>query len=84
MRNAFCTSGTSPTRKVRPDFLVSADSAVPSIYVVTPCSKQAHLWVGENVPADALWFSGSVIVESRFVAALVAGVERDGLVVDRG
>lgn len=84
MKNAFECSGSSPGKQTRPDFLISSDSAVPSIYLVTPCTKRAHLWVGIHIPEDSLWFGGSLIVEWRFVDALVAGIEGDGLEARRG
>ena len=75
------TSGVSPGSKSSPDFLVSSNSFPATIFLVTPCSKQAHSWLGENISDDAQWLGGGVVVENRYVAALLAGIRRDGLVV---
>ena len=83
MRNAYETSGSSPGR-TQADFFVSSDSVVPSVYLLTPCSKLAHLWVGEHLPEDALWFGGGIVVEHRFIDAVLAGIECAGLQVRRG
>jgi len=85
MLNAFATSGTSPTSKrTRPDFHLFSDVPHATVYLLTPYSKSACQWVSEHIPDDATWFGSSIVVEHRFAAALLAQIERDGLVVSRG
>ena|SRR5215469_14567764 len=52
--------------------------------LLAPYSKSACAWVAEHIPDDTMWFGSSIVVEHRYVAALVAQIERDGLVVSRG
>ncbi len=82
--NAYATSGSSPGKKVRPDFHLFFDVPNPTVYLLTPYSKSACQWVAEHIPDDAMWFGSSIVVEHRYAAALVAQIERDGLVVSRG
>ena len=82
--NAYATSGSSPTIPTRPDFHLFSDVPNPTVYLLTPYSKSACAWVGEHIPEDAMWFGSSIVIEHRYAAALVAQIERDGLVVGRG
>jgi hypothetical protein len=75
----FQTSGTSPTST--PDFHLFSDVPNPTVYLLTPYSKSACAWVVEHVSDDAMWFGSSIVIEHRYAAALVAQIERDGLVV---
>jgi hypothetical protein len=52
--------------------------------ILTPYSKQACAWVGEHIPDDAMWFGSSVVIEHRYAAALLAQIERNGLVISHG
>jgi hypothetical protein len=75
-------SGTSPGKRTKPDFHLFSDGPnPPTVYLLTPCSKSACAWFAEHIPDDAFWFGSAIVVEHRFIADLVAGVERDGLVV---
>lgn len=51
---------------------------------VTPLSRLAHAWIAPHVPDDVIWFGGGIVVEHRFIDALLAGIQRDGLGVARG
>ena len=82
--NAYATSGSSPGKHTRPDFRLFSDVPNPTVYLLTPYSKSACAWVAEHIPDDAMWFGSSIVVEHRYAAALVAQIERDGLVVGRG
>ena len=78
-------SGTSPGKRTKPDFHLFSDGPnPPTVYLLTPYSKLACAWVAEHIPDDAMWFGSSIVIEHRYVAALVAQIERDGLVVSRG
>jgi len=83
--NLGCTSGSSPTSKrTRPDFHLFWDVPNPTIYLLTPYSKSACDWISRHIPDDAMWFGSSIVIEHRYCAALLAQIERDGLVVARG
>jgi hypothetical protein len=77
--NAACTSGTSPSKRIRTDFHLFSDVPNPTVYLLTPYSKQACAWVAEHIPDDAMWFGSSIVVEHSYALALVAQIERDGL-----
>jgi hypothetical protein len=44
-------------------------------------TPEASAWVEENVTAEAQFFGTALVVEPRYVAALVAGMREDGLEV---
>ena len=83
MLNAYATSGSSPGKQVRSDFHLFWDVPNPTIYLLTPYSKPACAWVAEHILDDAMWFGSSIVIEHRYAAALIAQIERDGLVVSR-
>ena len=80
--NAYAVSGSSPGQ-VRPDFHIFSDVPNPTVYLLTPFSKNACAWVASHIPDDATWFGSSIVVEHSYVHALVAQIKRDGLVVSR-
>jgi hypothetical protein len=44
-------------------------------------TREASAWVEENVASEAQFFGTALVVEPRYVAALVAGMREDGLEV---
>lgn len=54
-----------------------------SIAVVTPITPTAKEWVEENVTQNGgpQYWGGGIVVEPRFLADLVTGMESDGLVI---
>ncbi len=82
--DSFVASGNSPPRSDEPDFRLFSDVPNPSVYLLTPYSKSACAWVANHIPDDAMWFGSSIVIEHRYAAALVAQVERDGLVISHG
>ena len=52
-----------------------------SIVTLTLLTKEAKDWVSENIPDDAQYFGGQLVVEPRYVDNVIAGMEGDGLVV---
>jgi len=78
------SSGSSPGKRTRPDFHLFSDVPNPTIYLLTPFSKSACAWIAEHISDDAMWFGSSLVIEHRYCAALIAQIERDGLVVTRG
>jgi hypothetical protein len=75
--NAACTSGSSPTRS---DFICENHG---SIFLLRPVSPSAFSWIEEHLPADRLTFGNAVVIEPRYVWAILAGLQDDGLVVSR-
>jgi len=78
--DSFVASGSSPT-EVGPDFFCENHG---SIFLLRPISQSAHSWIEEHLPSDAQWFGNGVVVEHRYVWAILAGLQDDGLVVSRG
>ena len=44
-------------------------------------TREASAWVEENVAGEAQFFGTALVVEPRYVAALVAGMREEGLEV---
>lgn len=86
MKDAFCTSGSSPgTQKhPRPDFFLFSDVPNPTVWLLSPVSRSACAWIAEHIADEAMWFGSSLVVEHRLAAALIAQIERDGLEVRHG
>ena len=75
--DSFVASGSSPT----PDFV--CENHV-SIFLLRPVSPSAFSWIEEHLPADRLTFGNAVVIEPRYVWAILVGLQDDGLVVTRG
>jgi hypothetical protein len=87
MKNAFESSGTSPTRSESApqpphDFFLEDHG---SIFLLTPISPSAQNWLGEHIGSDNGYqpFWPTAVVEHRCIADIVAGIQADGLVVIR-
>jgi hypothetical protein len=89
MRDLFKTNGSSPPVPaprpqpavapiIRPDVLVTDHG---SIFLVQPLNDTAEDWLESNVQSEAQWFDGGVVVEHRYIRALIIGMSNDGLVV---
>jgi hypothetical protein len=52
-----------------------------SIFLLEPQTDAAVAWVDEHLPSDHLLFGASIVVERRYIADIVAGIQRDGLVL---
>jgi hypothetical protein len=76
--NAYVTSGTSPTQS---DFVCENHS---SIFLLRSVSPAAFAWIEEHLPPDRITFGNAVVVEPRYVWAILVGLQDDGLVVTRG
>ena len=74
-QDAFKQSGSSPTA---PDFLVENHG---SIFLLTPLTPAANSWVDEHIPLGALRWGGAIVVEHRYIADIVRGIQTDGLTV---
>jgi hypothetical protein len=76
--NAYVTSGTSPTQT---DFACENHL---SLFLLRPVSPAAFAWIEEHLPPDRLTLGNAVVIERRYVWAILAGLQDDGLVVSRG
>ena len=74
MSDAFQTSGTSPTSEAGLDFRCENHG---SIFLLYPLSESAKSWVEENLPSDAQWFGNAVVIEHRYVWAILEGIQND-------
>ncbi len=79
MLEAFCTSGSSPT-KWEPDFILSDEG---SLFLLQPLTPAAVSWVDDNISQDRMTFGSAIVVEHRYISDIVRGVISDGLVVSR-
>jgi len=50
-----------------------------SVYLIRPVSRCGASWVPEHIPSDAMRFAGVIVVEHRYIYAIVAGAIADGL-----
>ena len=75
--DSFTASGTSPTV----DFLCENHG---SIFLLRPISPSAFAWIQEHLPPDRITFGNAVVIEPRYVWAILVGLQEDGLVVARG
>lgn len=60
------------------DFSLQDEGSISILFPLTPA---AELWVAKHLPADAIFWTGGVVIEHRFVAPIVAGILDDGLEV---
>ncbi len=51
-----------------------------TLYLLRPVSRAASAWVEEHLPV-ATWFGGAVVVEHRYIGAIIGGAIGDGLEV---
>jgi hypothetical protein len=75
--DSFVASGSSPTEN-GPDFRCENHG---SIFLLFPLSQSAQSWVEEHLPTDAQWFGNAVVIEHRYVWAILEGIQNDGLAV---
>lgn len=76
--DSFVASGSSPTDGT--DFRCENHG---SLFLLFPLTESAQSWVEEHLPSDAQWFGNAVVVEHRFIWAILQGIQKDGLVVSR-
>ena len=78
--DSFVSSGNSPT-DVGPDFVCENHD---SIFLLRPISPASLDWIESHLPSDRLTFGNAVVVEHRYIWAILAGLQDEGLVVSRG
>lgn len=77
----FTRSGSSPGKSDSSDFFLFSDVPNPTVWLLSPVSKNACSWIAEHIQDDALLFGSSIVISHSYVAALIAQIERDGLSV---
>lgn len=84
MKNAFETSGTSPTRsesRLQPPLDISVANH-GSVFLLRPTSSVGQAWLQENIIGqETQIFGNAVVCEPRYVADIVFGARGEGLVV---
>jgi hypothetical protein len=80
MLDAFCTSGSSPT-EAGPDFRCENHG---SLFLLFPLTQSAQSWIEEHLPSDAQRFGNAFVIEHRYIWAILADLQDDGLTVANG
>ena len=65
-------------RKATPDFEVENHF---TIFLLRPLTPAAESWIDEHISEDARYFGSAVVVEHRYIADIVQGIQDDGLAV---
>jgi len=78
--DSFVRSGNSPTRSVNPDFTLEGYG---SIFLLSPQNETAIAWVNEHIGADNGFqpYWPTVVIEHRYIANIVRGIQNDELAV---
>jgi hypothetical protein len=74
--DSFAASGSSPT----PDFLCENHG---SVFLLRPVSPAAFDWIEKHLPSDRSNYGNAVVIEPRYVWAILAGLQDNGLAVTR-
>lgn len=53
-----------------------------NLFLLTANSELGKAWVDEHLPNDAMTWGRSVVVEHRYIDAIVEGANDDGLTVE--
>jgi len=80
-KDSFVASGSSPTSNDGPDFRCENHG---SIFLLRPISPAGFAWIEEHLPPDRITFGNAVVIEPRYVWAILVGLQEDGLEVTRG
>jgi hypothetical protein len=51
-----------------------------TIVLVRPLTDDVKTWLEENVEEAAMWYGGALVVEPRYVEALLEGLTQEGFV----
>jgi len=79
--DSFAASGSSPTSNDGPDFRCENHG---SLFLLLPISPAAFAWIEEHLPADRITFGSAVVIEPRYVGAILLGLQEDGLEATHG
>jgi len=63
------------------DITVTSDGPMSSVFVFTPHTDAARVWIGENIPDDATRWAGGFVAEQRFALDIAQGMVDGGLTV---
>jgi hypothetical protein len=76
--DSFVASGSSPTPAT--DFLVENHG---SIFLLIPQTVSARVWIDDHIGKDNGFqpYFPTVVVEHRYIADIVRGIQNDGLAV---
>lgn len=54
-----------------------------SIFILTPVSDAGREWIGDHIPDEAMtWGAEGIVVEHRYIEAIISGAVADGLEVE--
>ena len=62
----------------RNDLVVQDHGSIVLLRAQTAAGRD---WIAEHIPSDAQWWSGAVVVEPRYIGAIIDGAINDGLEV---
>ena len=55
------------------------------VFLLTPVSEAGEAWIADHIPVDAMrWGKNSVVVERRYIDAIVDGARNNNLEVETG
>lgn len=54
-----------------------------SIMLLKPHNEPARQWLVESTPDEAMWWGGGLVIEPRYVGAIVNGVIDSGFTLDQ-
>jgi hypothetical protein len=74
MTDPFQTSSTSPA----PDFSFENHG---TLFLLIPRTAPADIWIEQNLPPDHMTFADAVVIEARYVLAILVGLHADGFSV---
>jgi hypothetical protein len=61
---------------VSADFRLADHGSICLLYPLTPAARE---WAAEHLPTDAFWCGAGMVIEPRYVAPIVDGIQADGL-----
>jgi hypothetical protein len=63
-------------RTIGVDFTVQNEG---NIFLFRPHTRAARSWIADNIPNEAQTFGNAVVVEHRYILAIVKGIQESGL-----
>ena len=61
------------------DFFIQNKS---SLFLLRPLTAEGKDWVVEHIPDGAMFWGAAVVVEQRYIGAIIHGIQNDGLSVE--
>ena len=52
-----------------------------SLFLLRPITSDALAWIADHLSVDVMYFGNAVVVEHRYIADIVTGIQDDGLSV---